>query len=54
MALANYLEINNRQVSFIETFSDGTNALETIDNEDDQSQDPGMKLIYFVSSSNIY
>ena len=52
MALANYLEINNRnltsiqqQISFIETSSDNTNASEIVDNENDQSQDFGMKLI---------
>jgi|tagenome__1003787_1003787.scaffolds.fasta_scaffold16983661_1 hypothetical protein len=52
MALANYLEINNRnltsiqqQVSFVETSSDDTDASEIIDNEDDQSQDFGMKLL---------
>jgi hypothetical protein len=58
--LANYLEINNRnltsiqqQISCIETPSDNINGSEIIDNEDDQNQDSGTKLIWFINL-NIY
>jgi len=55
MALANYLEINNRnlisiqqQISCFETSFDIMNTLEIIDEEDNQNQDFGIKLIYLL------
>jgi hypothetical protein len=56
--LANYLEINNctsnsiqQQISYNETSLDNnTNASEIIDNEDDQDQNLGMKIICYPKS----